>query len=61
MTGFDFIFLAFFLLLVAVVAWITWVMWNRPRRERVQVDALEAAWALSADDDLDWTNRAFGV
>lgn len=43
------IFAAYALFVVAVLARV-WCLWAAPRRERVQVDALEAAWALTADE-----------
>jgi hypothetical protein len=53
MTIFTALFIAYALLLIAVVAWIAWLMWSTPRRERVQVDELEAAWALTADEPVE--------
>lgn len=52
MTVFAGIFAAYALFAVAVVAWVWW-LWHQPRRERKQVDALEAAWALTDDDSED--------
>ena len=43
------IFAAYALFAVAVTGWVYW-LWCQPRRERRQVDALEAAWALTADE-----------
>ena len=47
---FTAIFAAYALLVLATVAWIVRFVLTAPRRERRQVDALEAAWALDSDE-----------
>ncbi len=49
MTLFFVIFAAYALVVFAVVAYAAW-LYCLPRRARRQVDALEAAWALTADE-----------
>jgi hypothetical protein len=51
MTAFAVIFTAYALFVTAAVARAVW-LWRQPRRERQQVDDLEAAWLLTEDEPV---------